>query len=105
MKRFQQLQLDHRWVKSQKIVRFPLNDFDPNHYIAPRQPGYYKQFLENNKTFSSKTDDKNKINGAIDDHDVFAMTVDEDADETMNLTNGHGESGKFIDEAYDFHIY
>ncbi|CAH1801921.1 unnamed protein product [Owenia fusiformis] len=35
LKRFQFL--NTKWVKSQKIVKFPINDFDPTNYIASRQ--------------------------------------------------------------------
>ncbi|XP_041349176.1 ubiquitin carboxyl-terminal hydrolase 32-like [Gigantopelta aegis] len=34
LKRFQFL--NGRWVKSHKIVKFPIKDFDPTHYLAPR---------------------------------------------------------------------
>ncbi len=36
LKRFQFL--NGRWVKSQKIVKFPVKDFDPTNYLAPRAP-------------------------------------------------------------------
>lgn len=35
LKRFQFL--NGRWVKSHKIVNFPLVNFDPNCYLAPRK--------------------------------------------------------------------
>lgn len=30
--------MNGRWVKSQKIVKFPVTDFDPNNYIVPAAP-------------------------------------------------------------------
>lgn len=36
LKRFQFL--NGRWVKSHKIVNFPVEDFDPSNYLAPRAP-------------------------------------------------------------------
>ena len=36
LKRFQFM--NGRWVKSQKIVKFPVNEFDPTNYIVPRDP-------------------------------------------------------------------
>ncbi|BFZ19073.1 hypothetical protein BsWGS_22113 [Bradybaena similaris] len=36
LKRFQYL--NGRWVKSHKIVNFPLRGFDPSAYLAPREP-------------------------------------------------------------------
>ncbi len=36
LKRFQFL--NNRWVKSQKIVRFPMKNFDPRSYLSQRTP-------------------------------------------------------------------
>ena len=30
--------MNGRWVKSQKIVKFPVSEFDPGNYLVPRNP-------------------------------------------------------------------
>ena len=43
MKRFQFV--NGRWVKSQKIVKFPKEDFDPSNFLAPRHPVAFRNLV------------------------------------------------------------
>ncbi|XP_033627039.1 ubiquitin carboxyl-terminal hydrolase 32-like isoform X1 [Asterias rubens] len=43
LKRFQFV--NGRWVKSQKIVKFPKEDFDPSNFLAPRHPVAFRNLV------------------------------------------------------------
>lgn len=44
LKRFQFV--NNRWIKSQKIVRFPRDNFDPSAFLTPREVDHKRGGLE-----------------------------------------------------------
>ena len=67
--------LNGRWIKSHKIVDFPIKDFDPTNYLAAvpcNTVQRFKELVEMGKTSSAKVTKARNIwkncNGAIDEH-------------------------------------
>ncbi|OWF52140.1 Ubiquitin carboxyl-terminal hydrolase 32 [Mizuhopecten yessoensis] len=56
LKRFQFL--NGKWVKSHKIVKFPIEDFDPSNYIAPTRKAHNKSQNSTTTTSTSISSDE-----------------------------------------------
>ena len=64
LKRFQFL--NGRWVKSHKIVKFPLENFDPSCYLAPRKRTVSKNVICNCDNLSDQSEDSRHDNSSPD---------------------------------------
>ncbi|XP_062601497.1 ubiquitin carboxyl-terminal hydrolase 32-like isoform X2 [Saccostrea cucullata] len=81
LKRFQFL--NGRWVKSHKIVNFPIEKFDPSNYLAPRAVS------EQSVTCVCQSNNSAEIqpvpNGDIPNHNDLQMEVEKDDKESKAL--------------------
>ena len=81
--------LNGRWIKSHKIVDFPVKDFDPTDYLAAvpcNTLQRYKELVEMGKTSSAKVTKARNVwkncNGIIDEHTEIDMNEEIVDDET-----------------------
>ena len=81
--------LNGRWIKSHKIVDFPIKDFDPTNYLAAvpcNTVQRFKELVEMGKTSTAKVTKARNIwkncNGAIDEHTESDINEEVADDET-----------------------